>query len=305
MDTTENTTPTPAPAPEPAPAPAPAAAPKPAVTLASLTASIEAISEKVSGFVGKLVSLTTRMLTPELVRGVNGWARVIGNYAVLLGIVLMFISSIVLAIRAKDFSLFAIGLGLALALVITHYAAGRFMSSSDKILTGTPGRISTMAFLECLGLLSLIGAIALFAGGIYLSIELRSFDPLIGAIIGTPLLVLTAAIALNPILVGVEHGEATAGEEAIGLLSFCLKVWLKLVPPLFCLLAIAGCIQVVKSLFVDVPTAIASSMAGSTLLLIACLAPILVYLNFIFFSLMLDLARAVLVIPGKIDNLKK
>ena len=276
----------------------------------------------ISGFVEKLVSLASKALTPELVRRVCGWARVVGNYAVLAGIVFTAIYSIIAAVRYRSPMFFALGLGFALGLVIAHYAAGRFMSSSDKILTGTPGRISSMAFLECAGLLLILGAIGLFAGGFYLSIETSSITPLIAAIIGAPLLVLAAAIALNPGSVGVEHGDASAGEEAIGLLSFCLKIWLKLVPPLFCLLAVAGGIVTVWGFFdsraggfdLSVVSAFLPfmkiflampGMEGPGILLYACLTPVIVHLCFIFWSLVLDLARAVLVIPDKLDKLKK
>lgn len=313
---------TPASEPQPQPSPAPAApAAKPA--LASLTDNINSISEMISGFIGKIVSLATRALTPELVRRVTGWSRVIGNYAVLAGIVLTFIYSIILAVRLNRFSVFVMGVLVALGILLAHYVAGRFMASSDKIITGTPGRISSMAVLECFGLLMLLAAMGVLVTGIYATVQSSLAAPLVMAIVAAPLMTLAAAITLNPTTLGIEQGDASAGEEAIGLLSFALKIWLKLVVPLFCLLAIAGCVLIVWGFFspnaaninvsgfvpgVPLPFIdlfMMKNMAGPSLVLYACMTPIIVYLCFIFFSLALDLARAILAIPAKLDNLKR
>jgi len=346
MNTTENTTPDPAPAPDPtsasahaaeptpapapapeptpAPAPAPAAPPKPSITLASLTANINSISEVISTFITKLVTCATRALTPDLVRGATDWSRTIGNYAVLAGIALTLVYAIIQAIRTS-FGAFVAGVLIALAIVLAHYVAGRFMASSDKIITGTPGRISSMAFLECLGLFMLLAAIGVLGYGVYITFEIKfhSVVPLVSAIIAAPLITLAAAITLNPATLGIEQGDATAGEEALGLFSFALKIWLKLVPPLFCLLAIGGCALMIWGFFdsgvgdinlsafipgVPLPFIglfMMKGMAGPSLVLYACLTPVIVYLCFIFLSLALDLARAVLSIPVKLDNLKK
>ena len=326
MNTTDNNAPEDnTPAPEPKSIPTAASTPEspPPPPSPPTPASLAAISEMISGFVGKLVSLATRALTPKLVRRVNVWARIIGNYAVLAGIVLTLVYAIVAGVRFKSFVAFAVGVGLALGIVIAHYAAGRFMASSDKIISGTPGRISSMAFLECIGLFLLLGAIASFFGGIYLCIQLSSAVPLVWVIVVAPLLKLAAAIALNPSVIGIEQGDASAGEEALGLISFALKIWLKLVPSLFCLLAVAGCVVTVWGLFdsrgagfnlsgmsggMPLPFIgwfLASGMAGPALVLYACVTPVIVYLSFIFWSLGIDLARAILVIPDKLDNLKK
>jgi len=291
---------------------------------ATAAKTLNAISETLSGFVGKLVALATRALTPEHIGRVTAGARLVGNYAVLAGIAFALIHAIIAAVRHKSLLVFVIGVCVALAIVVAHYAAGRFMDSSDKIIAGTPGRVSSKAFLECAGLFLLLGAIGMFAGGIYTSIRLSSAVPLISAIVIAPLLALAATIALNPGSVGIETGEAvSAGEEAIGLLSFCLKIWLKLVPALFCLLALAGCVVTVWGYFnqnvgsagisgISSPVPLpfisqfmVSGMAGPSLVLYACVTPIIVYLSFIFWNLGLDLARAILSIPGKLDSLRR
>lgn len=307
------------PAPEPQNA-APSAAPKPAAF------DISKINTLLADFVGRLIGLATRALSPKMIRCSLSCSRDAGQYAVLAGIVLTLVYAIVAAVRYKSFDAFATGLGIAIGLVIAQYAASRFMASSERILASTPNRISSKAFLDCAGLLLLLAALGLFIGGIYTAIRVSSAAPLVSAIVIAPLLMLAGAIALNPDVVGVEIKESSAGEEAVGIMSFCLKIWVKIVPPLFCLLALAGCVITVWSWFDAKMAAFSLSgfaqfggvkllpfldafmirgMAGPSLVLYACMTPVIVYLLFIFWSLALDLARAILAIPGKLDSLKR
>jgi len=308
MNTNENNTP------EPAPTPASAFAPA--------LASINAIAEIFSSIVGKIVSLATQALSPALIRQSCDGARVIGNYAVLASIVFTFINALIYAVRFRTIYIFLAGVGIMIALVIAHYAAGRFLAASDKIISGTPGRISSTAFPDCVGLLLLLLAIGVFVGGIIEGKQESSIVPFILAIVIALLLVLTAAITLNPKSVGIEIGNASAGEEAIGLISFFLKTCLKLVSAQFCLLALAGCVLTIWGFFspdmganasgffrllpfASVLSVVPPSMIGPGIVLYACLTPIFTYLFFLFGSLMLDLARAILVLPEKLDSTRR
>lgn len=311
------TTPTGAPAATPAAQTAPAAA--------SLAANAEKLTTILAGFVGRLVDVATRALSPKLIECSLAWARVTGQFAVLAGIVLALVYAIVAAVRYRSFAIFLAGLGLALAIVVAQYAAGRFLGSSDKTIANTPNRISSKAFLDCAGLLLLLGAVGVLAGGIYSGVNLSAAAPIVSAIVIAPLLALAGGIALNPGVVGIEIAECGAGEEAIGIASFVLKIWLKCVPVLFGLLAVAGCVVTIWSWFDSsianfglagragpggmalpfMDAFMVQGMAGPSLVLYACMIPVIVYLAFIFWSLALDLARAILSIPAKLDHLKK
>ena len=286
--------------------------------------NIDGLATMLSGFVEKLVALATQTLSPALVARVLGLSRAGGQFAVLAGIALTLVNAIIAGVRYRSFALAATGVGVAIAIVIAQYAATRFMGSSERIIAATPSRVSSTAFLECAGLLLLLGALALFIGGIYTAIKMSSSAALVSGIVVALLLAIAGAIALNPATAGVEIKEdASAGEEAVGLMFFCLKVWLKTVPLLFCLLAIAGCVVTIWSWFNPqmsafalggrggalplpfIDTFMVGGMAGPSLVLYACMTPVIVYLCFIFWSLTLDLARAILSLPAKLDALKK
>ena len=148
------------------------------------------------------------------------------------------------------------------------------------------------------------------------SIAAVSIAPLLPGVITAAVLLFAAGIALNPGLCQVEIQESTAGEEAIGIASFFGKASLVVQPLLFGLFALGGTLAICASFFSAsaansvagalqaVPGAGALAGAGSAaLLVIACLLPALYYLGFLVLYLHLDLLRAILGIPRKLDRL--
>jgi hypothetical protein len=149
-----------------------------------------------------------------------------------------------------------------------------------------------------------------------------SFVPIIPAVLFAVLLTYIALIALHPAEVNVNlESGASAGEEAISVFSFFSKVWLKLVPLFFCLFVVLGALAVAFSLSdrgaataadmlstIPMPpgmSGLAGGAVGLAVLLYGCLLPFLIYLGFLLSYLLIDLLRAILSVPGKLDALRK
>ncbi|ATC63755.1 hypothetical protein CMV30_07205 [Nibricoccus aquaticus] len=176
-----------------------------------------------------------------------------------------------------------------------------------------------MAVLECLGLVLLLAAIGALIGGIITAIQVESFTPIIPALVSFVLLTAFAGVALHPSLANVEEAPATAGEEAIGLFSFFAKAGLALQPLLFAVYAAAGAIVILFALFgsdvslslgglILLPTTITLSgggPAGAAIIASACLLPLTAYLTFLLYYLLIDVLRAILSIPQKLDQLRR
>src|SRR5690606_13089802 len=125
-------------------------------------------------------------------------------------------------------------------------------------------------------------------------------------------------LCLHPRLLNVAIGEGTAGEEAIGLLTFSMKAGLKLVPLFFFLIALLGCFVILAS-FTDngaqyaglvrgipgVGFGMPAGFAGAATVIFACLIPMLGYLLFLIAYLIFDLIRAILSVPAKLDALRR
>ena len=272
-------------------------------------------------WVGKLLGIIRGFLTPALVDSSLNLAKHFGQYAVLLGGALGFIAAVVAAIRHNSFGLFLGGLGFLIALAVAQFAAVKFLDASDKLIESTPSRLSSLAFLDCVGLLTILAAFMVLLGGLVGSIKGGGVSVLIVALVSATLLTFFSAVSLNPQLASVQSGSASAGEEAIGILAFFLKGLLKLVPLVFALFGVVGALILLVGMFapnsafvrmlgqmlpvVPIPGLGGPGLSGLGVVLTAALLPIITYFMFLISSLPLELWRAILSIPGKLDSLKR
>jgi hypothetical protein len=275
------------------------------------------LGDVVGGLLGKIAQI----LNPSLIDLTLSSSKKGGHYAVLAGGALTLVYAIYAAIRQNSFGVFATGVGMVVALAVAQYAAIRFLGASDNIIASTPSRVSSSAFLDCVGVLAILAAVAIVLGGIASSIVARTAVPLIPAVIMGAILTCGGAVALHPRTVNVSAGETTtAGEEAIGLLSFFFKNALKLVPLFFVLLSAAGALTLLLSFFdggasasaaqgiinsVPMPIPVGAGLSGSALVLMGCLVPIFSYFVFLLQYLIVDVLRAILAVPNKLDSLRR
>jgi hypothetical protein len=286
---------------------------------------MDSISTILGDNVAKLHGLLSRWLSANLLETSLRFGARYGHYAVLAGAVFGLILAGKVAANEHLFSVFATGgIGFVLAVAIGQYAAQRFMTAGAKIIANTPNRLSSKSFLDVVGLFAVLGAVGALVGGIVASMNTNSMVPLIPALLMTAYLLYFAMTALHPEQLNVSvAGETTAGQEAISLLSFFLKVGLKLAPLYFFLLAVAGALFTLLALFnigqeysqvvlsmlpLPLPptlATVAQNSPGQMLVLVACLVPVLIYFFFLLWYLVLDLARAILAVPGKLDELKR
>lgn len=271
--------------------------------------------------VGGGLGVVARVLNPALVERALSLAKRGGHYAVLAGGALTLVYAIYAAIKQNSFSVFMLGLGLVAALAVAQFVAMRFLDAADTLIDATPSRVSSLAFLECAGLIVLLMAAGLLLSGVTGAIALGSFLPLVPALLGAAALTCFGTMALHSRMANVSAGSGTAGEEAIGLLAFFFKATLKLAPIGFAVFAVVGALAVLMSFFsaggavaasaqnilnnLPVAVPVPAGLAGSTLLVVACLVPIAAYFAFLLQYLLVDLAQAVLSVPAKLDALKK
>ncbi|MDB6094352.1 MAG: hypothetical protein JWM32_1914 [Verrucomicrobia bacterium] len=277
--------------------------------------------------VGRMLGKVSGWLSPQLLQNSLRGAGHYGHFAVVAGAVFGLILAAVQASRMHMASVFFFGgIGFVIAVAIAQFSAQRFMSAGARIIATTPNQLSSKSFLECVGLFALLFALGALLLGIAGSFQSNSMAPLIPALLLTAYFVYFATAALHPEELNVNiAGEATAGEEAIAILAFFCKVGLKLAPLFFFLLAVAGAVLTLLAIFdigqsatgalmMAVPflAVLGQGMEGGSsispapmLVLIACLVPVLTYFFFLIWYLFLDLMRAILAVPAKLDALKK
>lgn len=303
--------------------PPPPAAPtiaKPAINI------LELVSTSLARFVNFLLESMRKVLTEKFLGGALAVLTRAGHTLVLVGAALGLVYSVVLAVRANSFTFFGIGLGLTLLLAILQYVALRFFTANEALVKNSPSRVGSAALLDCLALILLVGAVLGLLGGVVVAIRTEEFGPFVAAVFSAAVMLLAAGAALNPKLSNVRLEESSAGEEAIGLASFFGKVSLVLLPLVFAVAALAGVIVIVVAFFSTdrysgaaafiesilqlVPCFEAfgfmdAGLAGVALLVQACLLPLFAYLGFLVLYLSLDLMRAVLEVPRKLDRLAR
>jgi len=265
--------------------------------------------------VAGLLSLASRALGPAMIGRCLNYARDFGHYVVLVGGALVLVYAVFQAIKLNSLEALFLGIAALAALAIAQFAAQKFLGAGQKLIESTQSRISSAAFLDCFALLALLAGVFALVSGIGSSIQLEDFSLALFGLLTAIFWTFVAALMLHPDLINIEVGESSAGEEAIGILTLFLKAGLKLVPLFFILLAAAGCLLVILG-FTDRGGALASmvpfvdygtpvGIAGAGVLVASCFVPLFAYILFLILYLIFDLVRAVLAIPGKLDQLKR
>jgi uncharacterized protein DUF4339 len=261
-------------------------------------------------FVRLLLKGLRRALTESGLGAADLVARQTGHLAYVLAAALLVLGFLVLGVRSDSFRLSFGGLLLiAPAAILLHYIAALFLDAGATLLRKSPSELSSTAILTFFALAFFAGGVLCFVLGLYgviLGGSLLSFGVSLGA---TAILLYACGLALNPATVNVNPGSSlSAGEEALGILLFLLKVPVRLVPFLFGVGSVVGVCAATYLLYLvftqeplyiqEQAYQIARGVLGVALL------PLAVYLAFVLSALLVEIYRAILRIPGKIDGLR-
>ncbi len=259
----------------------------------------------------KILGSIRKLLTPKLLGFFSKWLTILGHYSLLIASILALLIGIIGAIRLESFMFFLTALGFSILVLVIQYIADKFSHAGEILIKNNPTSLSSTAFLDSLGLLAMIGGIVALLVNLYFAIKSPSLNALLTGVGLFVFLEFVALIALNPELITVDVvKETTAGEEAIGILTFFIKKIIKLVPILFGLGVIIGTVMLLVSSFdlfsnermLFAPAKIEWSYS---LIISSGLLPLLSYILFVLYYLVIDIIRAILSLPRKIDNLRK
>jgi len=259
----------------------------------------------------KILGSIRKLLCPKLLDFFNKWLTMLGNYSLLIASILALLIGIIGAIRLESFMFFLTALVFSILVLVIQYIADKFSHAGEILIKNNPTSLSSTAFLDSLGLLAMIGGIVALLVNLYFAIKSPSMNALLTGLGLFVFLEFVALIALNPELITINIvKETTAGEEAIGILTFFIKKIMKLVPIVFGLGVIIGTIMLLVSsfdLFSNEKILFASAKIERSYGLIICsgLLPLLSYILFVLYYLVIDIIRAILSLPKKIDNLRK
>ena len=237
---------------------------------------------------------------PRIFDSISSWCTTYGHAGIVTAEVLCVVLGLV-GWAKNDTPISAIyGIGYALLLVVLQYTADKFVNAGENLIKSSPSKLSSTALLDCTFLL-------LEIAGLSAVVVLTVQNGITGLLVGLGIYALLDAVAytaLFPELANVKvSSRVRGGEEAIGFLSFFAKAILKIVPIAFGIGAIIG----TAALLVGIITAMSSgdtdpARTARRLIIICTCLPFGTYVLFAVYHLFIDVIRAILVLPAKLDK---
>ncbi len=254
-------------------------------------------------FIDRILDWAKKTFPPESFESLSNWFAKYGHGGLVCAQVLTIVYFTAVAIASGVWPLFFRGIGYAALLLILQYTADKFLSAGDSLIKSSPSRLGSEAFLNCLALVAeAVGIVVLVA-----SIAQRSWSQFIIGLGFWAICDAIAYIAINPELANIKVSKNTAaGEEAIGILSFVVKAVVRIVPFAFGVGALIGSVAILVAT-IGVIFKGEEAIGGNPVhfVLMCALLPFASYILFAVYHLIIDVLRAILVIPGKLDKLNK
>lgn len=258
----------------------------------------------------QLLVFVRRLMKPSGFEAVEKFMEKIGHYALLAALLIGLVYGIVDGIKSNTLSAVGMGLGWVLILVLLQYTAIKFNRSNRQLIKASPTDIGTASFLECMALIFFIGGLLILIVCTVTAIRMESWGWFGWAMGGFILAELLVWMCLNPSLLDISiTPAATVGLEAMGVLSFLLKVFLRLVPMAYgagAILGGCGVFWALIELFRNNGGSGGLMMAPGTWTVLSSAAlPWMAYLAFLIAMLGLEVTKAILGIPSRLDALRR
>jgi len=257
----------------------------------------------------KLLAWAKNVLTPSRYDDAALNLEKAGHWALIVAAAAGLLFTIIGSIKTDTMSDFLVGVGWVVLVMVAQYVAGKLSSTERLLINSAPSEMSSQSFLSCLALLNLITGVLALVGFILMAIRTEDWN-MVGAGVGIFILCeLVVCLCLNPGMINITiSSSSTPGQEALGVMALVMKGLLRLVPVAFGIGAICGAVgmiwMIVQLLRDQATSSSLMSMPMGSLVLVSAALPFLSYLLYIFIYLNIDLMRAILSLPGKLDAQK-
>lgn len=235
----------------------------------------------------------------------------VGIYVLYAAAGLVPVVGLLISTRTGALRPLAVSIAIGVCLVALQYVGARLLGACEAAIQANKSVLPSLAIPDCtfvlcivgtgLGVIGLIGAA--IAGGV--------LNPVFGALALLVVGGFTALVVIEPagINVGVDP-ECGAGQEAVGVLTFLVKVLLRGAPIAFaaavtfatCGLVSLG-LEILRASEGQEVLVIATvrALVTATTLFAAAAIPVCAYVLLLFYYLTLDVLSAIVSIPRKLD----
>lgn len=247
---------------------------------------------------------------PNLAATLSRSAGQAGIYLLYAAAVLVPIAGLLISTRTGAFRPVVAGIALGVGLIALQYVGVRLLGACESAIQANTSVLPSLAIPDCAFVLCVIGTILGAMSLIGVAISAGELNPFFAAIALVVVGGFTALVAIEPAGINVAvDSECGAGQEAVGVLTFFVKVFLRCAPIAFAA-SVAFATWGVVSFVFDVLRAsseqvplmvVFRSPLTATMLLAAAAVPVYAYILLLVYYLTLDVLSAIVSIPRKLD----
>lgn len=252
---------------------------------------------------------TRQTLSAALLESVLRGATVAGRFALFAAMFVAPAFAILLAVKTDSLSMVFAAVGAVVLLAIVQFTAQRLLPALDGLVRSTPGRMSSAAFLDCCAMMSMVLGVVYLVASVVAGLQVEVFSLLVVGVAVFLLCQYVACLCLHPEVLNIcTESDAAADEEAIGLLAFFVKLWVRAIPVVFGVGAMLGSLGLLVALLLLLRggehglMAIPLGMASGGMVVGAGLAPFVAYILFVFQYVVIGMIRSVLIIPRLLEK---
>jgi hypothetical protein len=236
----------------------------------------------------------------------------LGRYSLYAAMLVGFGLALLVARETKRVDTLLAGIVFAVLALVLQYSSIRLSRVTDILIRAAPARMASTAFLDSFGVVFLVGGVVGPLVCLWAAIRAESIPMVFVAIAIFIACELPALLAVNPTSLNIEiDPTVSSGDEAISILSFFIMLPLRFVPMVFGLGTAVGVLGLLVSGYLllkggdgAAEGVIWAIRSGFTVL--ACAAfPSLMYVYSVFYYLLIDIIRALLLLPQKADRMNE
>jgi len=277
------------------------------------------------------IGVARRTTGEAMVQSAGRLLGAIGYYGLYLAALVAVVLGVAFGVLEQSPSKAAIGVAFGLLLLAEQYAVGRFLGALEQVGSASAGRLATTAVLDCMAVLAVGFGLASLVLVSFAAVRLGCYLWIVPAAGSLVVCKYWALLAIHPGALGIRvtpDAVIPATEEALGLGSFFLQSLARVVPAALCVGVLWGtarllyacvlafappgeaeAVRMLQAAGQGVPGAASktffANMAASNgilILVVAAALPVLAYLLYLKLNLLLDVARAILQVPSRLDR---
>jgi hypothetical protein len=291
----------------------PTGAPPQAAPAGPQVAATDPVHERIQASSGHvldgLLSAAGDLFNAAILRSMSTGLVMLGGFVLLGCVVLNLVLKIMDAAKFEQYSLILPALSTALLLVGLQYVGSKLCPRIRELIESTPSTIASTTFLNCLAIVLLSFGFVFLVNFMVNGIRGEVWGLISLGIALFVIFEFAAGITLHPRVMSIEVRKQNipAGEEALQILYFLMKLLAQVIPVVYGMMILVGAERLVWALIYFLKeNAYQYGFAdrqASFYLMLGGLTPLVGYVYFVVYHLVIDIMRALLSLPGKLDVL--